>query len=112
MPLGFQSKSPSRELKQYFGLGDYQSTTTLAFLRFTQLCCTVASLARFILLKERTPYGTHKTTSKSTTVPTISSIRQQLRHFVMHQLIFNKSTDGADLTKCRIDIKAIFRIAA
>ena len=97
-----------RELKQYFGLGDYQSTTTLAFLRFTQLCCTAASLARLVLLKHHSPEGIRKTTGKST----ISSVCQKLRRFVMRQLIFNKSAQGADFTKCRIDIEAVFRIAA
>lgn len=101
-----------RELKQHFGLGDYQSTTTLAFLRFTQLCCIAASLARLVLLKHHSPEGIHETASESTTTSTVSSVRQQLRRFVMRQLIFNKSTDGADFTKCHIDIKAIFRIAA
>ena len=101
-----------RELKQYFGLGDYQSTTTSAFLRFTQLCCTAASLARLILLKHGVSEGTDKAKRKSTTTSTISSVCQRLRHFVIRQLIFGKSADGADLSKLGIDIKAILRVAA
>ena len=101
-----------RELKQYFGLGDYQSTTTLAFLRFTQLCCIAASLARLISFKQQTSEETHTPNIESATVSTISSVRQQIRRFVIRQLIFNKSIHGADLTKCHIDIDAIFRIAA
>ena len=101
-----------RELKQHFGLGDYQSTTTLAFLRFTQLCCTAASLARLILLKHGSPDETRKTTGEATTKPTISSVRQRLRSFAIRRLIFDKSADSADLIKQDIDIKAILRITA
>ena len=68
-----------RELKQHFGLGDYQSTTTSAFLRFTQLCCIAASLARLVLLKHLSPEESHETDGGSTAPSTISSVRQQLR---------------------------------
>ena len=35
-----------RDLKQHFGLGDYQCTTTLAILRFVHLACLAFCLWR------------------------------------------------------------------
>ena len=37
-----------RDLKQYFGLGDYQCTTTLAILRFVHLACIAFCLWRWL----------------------------------------------------------------
>ena len=40
-----------RDLKQKIGFSDYQMTTTLAFLRFAQLCCCALSIGQLILAK-------------------------------------------------------------
>ena len=40
-----------RDLKQHFGLGDYQCTTTLAILRFVHLACVAFCLWRLALIE-------------------------------------------------------------
>jgi hypothetical protein len=39
-----------RDLKQHFGLGDYQCTTTMAILRFVHLACIAFCLWRLALI--------------------------------------------------------------
>ena len=40
-----------RDLKQHIGFCEYQAITTIAFVRFIQLCCCAASLGRLMLIK-------------------------------------------------------------
>ena len=102
------SKPPSeasRELKQYIGFGEYQATTTVAFLRFTQLCCCALSIAKLILRKKEAFAAEAKWS--------IRSLRASLLRFVIERLLLSNSPIEAELTKREQQFTdTILRIAA
>lgn len=103
-----------RDLKQHLGFCDYQSTTTIAFLRFTQLCCCALCIGRLILSqKESLPWLQHDPSGAvSESAFSFATLRRGLRRFVVKRLLFNKSAESADLNKCQKELDAIVRIAA
>jgi len=104
-----------RELKQHLGFCDYQATTTVAFLRFTQLCCCALSIARLILAQEESlPFLAEDSSSAiSEGKFSFRKMRRCLRQFVLSRLLLAKSTTGAEFEKRNSEIeKAILSIAA
>jgi hypothetical protein len=94
-----------RELKQFCGFGDYQATTTVAFLRFTQLCCCALSIAKLILRK--------KEAFAAEAQWSIRSLRTSLLRFVISSILLEKSPIDAELTKRNQELtNAILGIAA
>jgi len=104
-----------RELKQHLGFGDYQATTTAAFLRFTQLCCCALSIAKLILAKQESLDFLAQDSSTTSTEGKLSirRMRRCLKQFVLSRLLFARSNNGAQLEKssCQVE-EAILRIAA
>ena len=104
-----------RELIQRLGFGDYQCTKTLAFLRFTQLCCCALTLGRLILCKKSSLAGLSDESPDTVSEETMSfrKLRRCLRRFALSRLIFVKSAPEAELTKRDSELEeAILRIAA
>ncbi len=103
-----------RDLKGYVGLGDYQSTTTLAFCRFVVLGCVACCLGRLLL------HGKHveawlEDLSGAPVTETSSSfarLRRGLRCFALKQLIFSKFPSDADFEKISDELRPVFQIAA
>jgi hypothetical protein len=94
-----------RELKQFCGFGDYQATTTVAFLRFSQLCCCALSIAKLILSK-REPFAAEAQWS-------IRTLRSSLLRFVIERILLSNSPIDAELTKRNQEFtETILRIAA
>ena len=94
-----------RELKQYIGFGQYQATTTIAFLRFTQLCCCALSIAKLILRK--------KESFAADAQWSIRSLRESLLRFVIERLLLSNSPIDAELKKRYQEFTdTILRIAA
>jgi hypothetical protein len=95
-----------RDLKQYFGLGDYQCTTTLAILRFVHLACVAFCLWRLALLEHLEAGWLHVTSSR-VALPeaplSFQRVRRALRAWAMRQIIFANSTPGADVEKIERD---------
>jgi DDE superfamily endonuclease len=95
-----------RDLKQHFGLGDYQCTTTLAILRFVQLACIAFCLWRLALL-EHLEAGWLQVTSPRVSLPeaplSFQRVRRALRAWATRQILFAKSAPGADLAKIERD---------
>ncbi len=95
-----------RDLKQHFGLGDYQCTTTLAMLRFVHLACLALCLWRLALLNHLEAGWLHVTSSR-VSLPeaplSFQRVRRALRAWVVRQVIFAKSAPGADLEKIERD---------
>jgi hypothetical protein len=91
-----------RDLKQHFGLGDYQCTTTLAILRFVHLACVAFGLWRLALL-EHLEAGWLQVTSSRVSLPeaplSFQRVRRALRAWATRQVLFAKSAPGADLEK-------------
>jgi hypothetical protein len=89
-----------RDLKQHFGLGDYQCTTTLAILRFVHLACVAFCLWRLALL-EHLEAGWLQVTSSRAALPeaplSFQRVRRALRAWATRQIIFANAAPGADL---------------
>jgi hypothetical protein len=95
-----------RDLKQHFGLGDYQCTTTLAILRFVHLACLAFCLWRLILI-DNLKAGWLQVTSARVALPeaplSFQRVRRALRAWATRQVIFANATPGTDLEKIERD---------
>jgi hypothetical protein len=91
-----------RDLKQHFGLGDYQCTTTLAIVRFVHLACIAFCLWRLALL-EHLEAGWLQVTAARVALPeaplSFQRIRRALRARATRQVILANAAPGADLAK-------------
>jgi hypothetical protein len=95
-----------RDLKQHFGLGDYQCTTTLAILRFVHLACLACCLWRLTLI-ENLNAGWLQVTAARVSLPeaplSFQRVRRALRVWATRQVIFANATPGADVAKIERD---------
>ena len=95
-----------RDLKQHFGLGDYQCTTTLAILRFVHLACLAFCLWRLALV-EHLAAGWLQVTSARGSLPeaplSFQRVRRALRAWATRQIILANATPGADVEKIERD---------
>lgn len=95
-----------RDLKQHFGLGDYQCTTTLAILRFVHLACVAFCVWRLALL-EHLEAGWLQVTAARVSLPeaplSFQRVRRALRAWATRQIIFTNATPGADMAKIERD---------
>jgi DDE superfamily endonuclease len=102
-----------RDLKQHFGLGDYQCTTTLAILRFVHLACVAFCLWRLALL-EHLETGWLQVTSSRVALPeaplSFQRVRRALRAWATRQIIVANSAPGADLEKIERDHEPLFHM--
>jgi hypothetical protein len=91
-----------RDLKQHFGLGDYQCTTTLAILRFVHLACLAFCLWR-LALSDHLNAGWLQVTAARVSLPeaplSFQRVRRALRAWATRQIIFANATAGTDLEK-------------
>jgi len=102
-----------RDLKQHFGFGDYQCTTTSSILRFVQLSCLSFCLWRFMLLKENavTWLSDSKPEIVSETELSFARARRGLKRFALRRILFPNSAVGAELEKVQEEYEPVFRIA-
>jgi len=95
-----------RDLKQHFGLGDYQCTTTLAILRFVHLACLAFCLWRLALI-EHLHAAWLQVTAARVALPeaplSFQRVRRALRAWATRQIIFANATPGADVAKIEQD---------
>ena len=95
-----------RDLKQHFGLGDYQCTTTLALLRFVHLACVAFCVWRLALL-EHVAAGWLQVPSARVSLPeaplSFQRVRRALRAWATRQIILANATPGADVAKIERD---------
>jgi hypothetical protein len=103
-----------RDLKGFFGLGDYQATTTLAFCRFVLLSCVACCLGRLLLhqghVEAWLPDSTNAPVNE--TRSSFARLRRGLRSVVLKQFIFSKFPPQADVEKLSEEFKPVFHIAA
>ena len=109
----FSIELPIRDLKQHFGLGDYQCTTTLASLRFVHLACLGFCLWRLALL-EHLEAGWLQVTSARVALPaaplSFQRGRRALRAWATRQSIFANATPGADMEKIERDHEPLLQM--
>jgi hypothetical protein len=100
-----------RELKQHFGFGDYQSTTSLSIFRFVNLSCVSLCLWTLMLLPQNTAnWLSYRPLHQSEL--SFTQARRGLRRFVLKRIIFHNSSDSAELAKITEQYEPVFRIAA
>jgi hypothetical protein len=102
-----------RDLKQHFGLGDYQCTTTLAILRFVHLACLAFCLWRLALL-EHLEAGWLQVTASRGALPaaplSFQRVRWALRVWATRQVIFANAAPGADLANIERDHEPLLQM--
>lgn len=104
-----------RDLKQYFGLADYQCYKFQAILRFVHLSCISFCLWRLVILESDSLNWFSKNNSSISVIESAFSfrrLRRYARRFVIKQLIFSKSAPDADFEKVEAQYEQLFRIAA
>lgn len=105
-----------RDLKQHFGMGDYQCTTTGSIFRFVRLSCVSLCLWRLMLLPENvSSWLSEPTTTKTKMISeskfSFARARRGLKMFVIKRILFPNSASQAELEKVEKEYEAIFRIA-
>ena len=102
-----------RDLKQHFGLGDYQCTTTLAILRFVHLACLAFCLWRLALI-ENLNAGWLQVTAARASLPeaplSFQRVRRALRVWATRQVIFANASPGADVAKIERDHEPLLQM--
>ena len=103
-----------RDLKGFVGLGDYQSTTTVAFCRFVLLSCVALCLGRLLLHGKHIAAWLEDISGEPVTETGFSfaRLRRGLRCFVLKELIFSKFPSQAECEKLQDEWKPLFQIAA
>jgi hypothetical protein len=110
----FSIEMAIRDLKQHFGFGDYQCTTTISIMRFVRLSCVSLSIWRLMMLPENASVWLHDSNSKMIKESQFSFARARrgLNRYVLKQLLFPNSASDAELEKIEKKYEPIFRIAA
>jgi hypothetical protein len=103
-----------RDLKGFFGFGDYQATTTLAFCRFVLLSCVACCLGRLLLHQGHVDAWLPEPSNApvSETRSSFARLRRGFRGFVLTQFIFSKFPPQADFEKLAEELTPLFQIAA
>jgi hypothetical protein len=100
-----------RDLKQHFGLGDYQCYLGIAIDRFVHLACVAYCVFRLFQIQEIEQSWMPKV-SASCSAFSFSRLRRGLQHFAITQVLSQKSSSGADLTPRSCELDQILRLAA
>jgi len=103
-----------RDLKQHFGFGDYQCTTTISIMRFVRLSCVSLSIWRLMMLPDNASSWLQDSNVNMIKESQFSFARARrgLRRYVLKQFLFPKSASDAELEKVQKEYEPIFRIAA
>jgi hypothetical protein len=100
-----------RDLKQHFGLGDYQCYLGIAIDRFVHLACVAYCVFRLFQIQEIEQSWMPKV-SASCSAFSFSRLRRGLQHFAITQVLSQKSSSGADLTPRSCELDQILGLAA
>lgn len=104
-----------RDLKGYLGMGDYQSPTPGAILRFVQLCCVAFGVGRLMLLRPEGASAWLEESPKSAVSEapwSFGRLRRGLRGFALRRVLFSKFAAGADFEKVSGEAEALLRLVA
>jgi hypothetical protein len=99
------------DLKQYFGLADYQCYLTTAIHRFVHLACLAFCLYRLIQLKEESRAWLPPV-PKGVSPTSFAHLRQALQHFIFGRILSPHFGEIPDLPANLSELEAILRIAA
>jgi hypothetical protein len=100
-----------RDLKDHFGLADYQCYLTTAIHRFVHLACVAFCLYRLIQLNDFT-CSWLPPVPKGISPASFAHLRQGLQHFIFARILSPKFGNIPDLKDNISELEAILRIAA
>jgi hypothetical protein len=102
-----------RDLKQHFGLGDSQCTTTMALLRFVHLACGAFCLWRLALI-DNLNAGWLQVPAVRVSLPeaplSFQRVRRALRAWATRQIILANAMPGADMEKIERDHEPLLQM--
>ena len=99
-----------RDLKEHFGLADYQCYLTTAFHRFVHLSCVAFCLYRLTQLQAETNWL--PPVPKGVSPASFAHLRQGLQRFIFARILSPKFGEIPDLKANISELEAILRIAA
>ena len=100
-----------RDLKEYFGLADYQCYLTTAIHRFVHLACLAFSLYRLIQL-DKASADWLPPAPKGVSPASFAHLRQALQRYVLGRILSAKSGEIPNLEDSQSELEAILRIVA
>jgi hypothetical protein len=100
-----------RDLKQHFGLGDYQCYLGIAIDRFVQLACLAYCLFRLFQMQQLELDWMPKV-SASSSLFSFSRLRRGLQHLAIARVLSPKSAPEADFPPQSLELDRILRLAA
>ena len=100
-----------RDLKQHFGLGDYQCYLGIAIDRFVNLACIAYCLFGLLQRQQMNCEWMSKVSLRHSEL-SFSRLRQGLQHFAISRVLFPKSASEADLPSQSPELDQILRLAA
>jgi hypothetical protein len=100
-----------RDLKEHFGLADYQCYLTTAIHRFVQLACLAFCLYRLIQVAEDTQSWLPPV-PKGLSPTSFAHLRQGLQHFIFGRILSPQFGQIPNLQANTSELQAILRIAA
>jgi len=99
-----------RDLKEHFGLADYQCYRTIAIHRFVHLACLAFCLYR--LIQWDTPGDWLPAAPKGTSPASFAHVRHSLQHYIISQILSPKFGQIPNLKDNQTELDAILRIVA
>jgi len=100
-----------RDLKEHFGLADYQCYLHTAIYRFVQLACTAFCIYRLIQLKEDTRAWLPPV-PKKVSPASFTHLRRGLQRFIISRILSPKFGEMPKSKDSPSELEAILRIAA
>ena len=100
-----------RDLKQHFGLADYQCYLGIAIERFVHLACLAYCLLG-LYQREQLKSDWMPKVLKNHSVLSFSHLRRGLQHFAISQVLCPNSASEADFPSHSPELDQILRLAA
>jgi hypothetical protein len=100
-----------RDLKQHFGLGDYQCYLGIAIDRFVNLACIAYCLFGLLQRQQMNSQWMSRVSPRHSEL-SFSRLRQGLQHFAIRRVLFPKSAPEADLPSQSPELEQILCLAA
>lgn len=107
----FQIELTIRDLKQYFGFGDYQCRSSLSINRFSFLSCLSHCIGRLMLIKDQVIDCDTEMKRKESQF-SFSRLRKGLRCQMIKKIIFNHSAVTAEDEKINNEYETLAKLLA
>ena len=107
----FSMELAIRDLKEHFGLADYQCYLAMAIHRFVHLACLAFCLYRLVQLDEATADWLPPAPA-GVSPASFAYLRQRLQRYILGRILSRKSEEIPNLEDSESELEAILRIVA